>query len=520
MELMISVLAHGLKEVEISKARYKASIRQLALDKAHKQFQGLSAQNLADIPELPYWIIGAFESYFFKVAIPHFLNQKYLGGEVTNHNFEKSKILESKSSDSAQSRNVAKKKFLELREYISAILVSVLSLIWIRYLEIKTGKKAIGIFIGTAQNSSFEQDFRYGNLIPLLKAKDLPVVLLVRSTKAVLKDFITRRQPSIHINILHDSVRLKRDEYKLDLGIFKEELFFNELKFYIKRKWILWLLKRFKIKAAYVANLSGRTATTTMYLKSIGVKIVGSQHAPSMPAHSPCEFLPSGILHTKDGECLGPDVMGAFGDYWLNLLRKSSPSIYREVELSGPLNLQTNLASRDRSSRYVLLLDEALVDLDSLLPFLEKILEKYTLKIKTRPQGPNFILKLLDSKFPHIINHPRFDATPIQVSNNALESNMSAVICTYTSAGIELAAAGFPVIYLNTNIWGDVYEIENLQNKYSNLKFVKLPTLLNSEIASSLPLHNKQAINDFQQEYFANKSGVSWLISKLTSVPE
>lgn len=489
------------------------SIRTLALRKSIDRFKSFITDELKLHFETPYWIVSAFESYYFGHAIPFFSSRRnptLVTLDITSNRRDLFLLLHS-------FRRYLTNKTIEFREFLCALLVSVISLIWIRYRQFRLGERTVGIYIGNATKKSEPQDFRYGEVLSELKLRNVPVVFLVRSTKAVLSDFLTRREPSVYLNLLHDSMRfrscnLNQVEIPQD---FEDSLFFENLRFYKIRPTLVWILKHFRINAAYVSNLSGRTASSIMYMKFLGIKVVGSQHAASMPEHSPCEFLRTGILRRTAQKVHGPDVMGAWGEYWRDLLSDTDINLYGTVEVSGPLQqVQTAIPPREPPT-YILVLDEQHIDYASFVPYLLVLLNEFKVSIKSRPNGTGYILSHLKEMYPAIYNHPNLDRSLFALPNRDLRNNMFAVICTYTSAGMELACNGFPVVYLKTEIWGNVYRINVQKETIANLRYVSTPKALLKEIKEIKLSATESEMEEFRRKYFSVNSGTKWVVSQL-----
>lgn len=396
------------------------------------------------------------------------------------------------------------------------------------------------VFTGDKFEKDRDYDFRLKFIYEELRRKNTPFVEFIRGLepwRMVVRHAFTRGRPVVYseavafigrfISILSGGQFRARREFGPHLfsteddteNRFKQSVAMQYLLTAYDDIWAIrimkWILRITGVKAAFVPAALERNFHTVLGCKLNTIPIVGILHGVSSCHYNIYDFMPG-----FDGEkSMSVDIYGLWSEWWREYYLKNS-SAYKpeQFHVSGPMR-PLELKNRNPDARAseptgrlkVLFIGEQLGYPTEVLPYLLKLLETedIDLHIKFRFYRDSFEEWLKR-------NHPE-----LLTGRKILRGNMQEAISlcdvavgSHSTAVLEALLQLKPVVFYDTQKWGDYYELNEYDKAHSF--FAESPEELIQKIHKTRSV-SVETLKDLQTRYFGDpyQNGSAWVVAEL-----
>jgi hypothetical protein len=411
----------------------------------------------------------------------------------------------------------------KMKSYLKSLILVLISFFSILPVLIRRTDR-IGLWSGDYYDVNSSGDPRLGLTYQELKDKNIKYIEFIRvgtsTLKNTLSNFYKRKRPVIYYDALFEFLnllpsRLKMQSIKSKTGFtdnFWEQ--FESLHFVSLKVLIIRLLNyTLKIKKFVVWEFSHRQAAIIFACKLDNIKTIGFQHGIGMPNYMAHEW----ISLFKDHYPIGPDVMGVWSEFWKKSFMDKS-NIYVKLTICAfPRELSTirKKIYPHKKKLNVLYLSEPLMEPEVIGQHLEAISNNFNLTFKARYKNDLFIKKL--KNLPNLDYHISFKPIP------EIFDEFDLVIATHTTALLEAAISGKPILFIQTSKWMDYFNLNLISSRLYDFEIVT-PDDVVSRLYFAYSIYQKsdpQTILEFRnkvREIFFGLSDTkfnSWLISEI-----
>lgn len=458
-----------------------------ALELTHKIFENIKVKNYVyQNYELIWSIYSKVHTYY---SIPYVLN-----GNIPDHDVHQSFIK-------------------SLSFYIKLIFKDLIllsySIISIIYFMLRRNNK-VAIWTGDFYNQDLKGDFRLGKLYLRLEEEKINHIDFVRDNtnglKHALQNMFKRKKPVIYYSSIERVFtfykRNKTSVYLNQPNQLHESILKGAIRVIAnpsKIRIFKILFKILNVKVFLCWKYDDRGANLIHASKLLDIKTIGFMHGAGMLSYNPYEYIPQFNSSYK----IGPDIEGVWSMWWKDYYEKNS-NLYGKIEVSGSLRKFKNNAKDilfPVKINKILWISEPLVDVDEVIRYLDYLVDKFEVTIKKRPYTNDKFYNQLIKRYPKYKNVPTNDGDIYK----AIEP-FDLVVGSHSNAVIEASFLNKPFLLVNTNKWGNFFEIDDLYFAH-NL----------ADLSNKIKKFNKQKPLEIKSKYFGEDSndGVQWLIDKI-----
>lgn len=389
--------------------------------------------------------------------------------------------------------------------YFTAFLYSIFS-----FFLLLTKKRKIAIWSGDFYNIKTKSDFRLGNLILELENSKINYFEIIRLRNVGYGTFFSnlfkRRRPVIYYDCLEPLLHLfKKDVISINITKLNNEennFLSNFFSNHVQEKNMFFILKfifkKLKITKFIPWEVSYRQIYPFLASKNLNIETLGFMHGLSFNTYMSYEH----ISYSK--KKFSPDIFIVWSEFWKKYFNDQSNN-YSRLESWGYLrnnHLKNKLVKNKNKKKNILFITEPLIDVDSIYPYIKKIVSNSNFNIifKLRDQNCFFYNKLID-KYPELTKIK----TKTGLYSESLK-NIDIVIGSHSTAIIESTIFEIPFAVLNTRKWGDYFEISK---DFPN-NFILSPDELEDKI--SLILNGKFNHTLFKNKYFGDNNSLNKIL--------
>jgi hypothetical protein len=357
-------------------------------------------------------------------------------------------------------------------------------------------------------------DPRLGELESMVKSSGIRVFPWVRfngvSLSHSIKNFIHRRGAGVYYDVIaprsRHEVATFGDMSVLLLTLHRQgmERFDSQAEYWHQ------VLRLSKPLAVIPWFYSSRTACLIEGSRRAKIPTFGFMHGVSVLSFMGHEYMPE----YRGKNQLGPDYFGVWSQLWLKRFSDNARIYTKDaIELSGPLRPPgQTIARRDRNKIY--LVSETHAHLADWIPYFE-ILEtqkQYQIVLKIRPHGTDkFWNSLSKTDWPQ-----RLGLVLSRESSPAAFADALVVIGSHSTVIWEAAAAGSPVLIVNTSKWGDYFDVK-VEAWLSENVWVESPASLMERLKA---IRSEEDYAFQGKRYLGEGKLTDWLMPKLLKLKE
>jgi hypothetical protein len=332
-----------------------------------------------------------------------------------------------------------------------------------------------------------DYDFRMRRIFEELRARNIPFVEIVRSTqplRVMLQHARHRRRPVIYSSSLvmliyrvGDALsgrgNLQRKVVQQMAGRPPEERFLARVATHYQRnarnpviaiRLMSVILRWLGIRVAFVLHPSARSLHELIACKLNNIPTVGIQHGAGKRTYLVSEYMAG----YEGAHSLGTDVFGCWSEYWYNEYRQYSRVLRPEqLQIAGHLRpVPAELLSiREQSHApniiQVLHVSDTIVDPREPLPYLRALVADPRLRvtIKARPMIKDRLVAYLRDHAPDVF--AQVEVVTGDIHQAITRSDV--VVGCYSTAVLEGLLQFKPLVFFNTQRWGDYYEFQAIE---------------------------------------------------------
>lgn len=422
-----------------------------------------------------------------------------------------------------------------LREIFDS-LFSFLALI---LLKNKGAKVLLHPCFGDLLDYPHDYDFRMRRVFEELRARNIPFVEIVRSTqplRVMLQHARIRRRPVIYSSslvtliyrvgdVLSGRGNLQRKVVQQMAGRPPEERFLARVAMHYQRnprnpvvaiRSMSAILRWLDIRVAFVLHPSARSLHELIACRLNNIPTVGIQHGAGKRTYLVSEYMAG-----YEGACsLGTDVFGCWSEYWYDEYRQYSRVLRPEqLQIAGHLRpVPAELLSSGEQQLHdsdvirVLHVSDTIVDPREPLPYLRALVADPRLRvtIKARPMIKDRLVAYLRDHAPDVFSQVEVVTGDI---HQAITRSDVVVGC-YSTAVLEGLLQLKPLVFFNTQRWGDYYEFQAIEAAHGF--FAKSPEVA-PECVRAVLQTPRETLEQLRDYFWGDptRDGGKWLVDQI-----
>jgi hypothetical protein len=383
------------------------------------------------------------------------------------------------------------------------------------------GRRKVAVWTGDFFSRATGGDFRLGSLYRDLRAARVYPIDFIRQDMNgfanTVKNMLRRRRLAVYYSSIDALVRRLAKKDALPVALKREHRLHRQvLQSYLCAlkghqaviRVFEFLFRLLGVRAFVAWELSDRQAHLIVAAKCQGVRVIGFQHGAGMETYMAHEFM----REFTGAQKIGPDFMGVWSAFWLQYFRARS-QLYGSIEVSGPIRPLPQIGTREKKSkpvRRILWISEPLADVGELEPYILFIHANYELLIRKRPSTKDVFFSELAKRQPAL--------TACGTSSGSIAqavAEVDLVVGSHSTAVLEAAVIGTPLLLIKTQRWGDYFELSEKVKDYHIV--VDSIESLRKSIAELGQRDVSAVLHEIAVNYLGDRKrgGTEWLVHRI-----